>query len=127
MVEAEEGGAGGKRPARCGHVAVATYNIRDARDGRLLLTTQALDHVTVTVAVVQEVKLKDPKFAPQTGFRYQIHATAAGIGGCGGVSLLAREDGSFGVMEVKVWGPNILSFQLQAGQKKEDCWHCVGG
>ena len=40
---------------------------------------------------------------------------------------MVREDGSFGVMEVKVWEPNVLSFQVQVGQKEKDCWHCVGG
>ena len=39
---------------------------------------------------------------------------------------MVREDGSFGVEEVKVWGPNVLSFQLQVGQKEEERWHCVG-
>ena len=43
-----------------------------------------------------------------------------------GVSLLVREDGLFGVEEVKVWGPNVLSFQLQVGEKEEERWHCVG-
>ena len=39
---------------------------------------------------------------------------------------MVREDGSFGVEEVKVWGPNVLSFQLQVGQKEEERWHCMG-
>ena len=39
---------------------------------------------------------------------------------------MVREDGSFGVEEVKVWGPNVLSFQLQVEQKEEEWWHCVG-
>ena len=39
---------------------------------------------------------------------------------------MVREDGLFGVEEVKVWGPNVLSFQLHVGQKEEERWHCVG-
>ena len=39
---------------------------------------------------------------------------------------MVREGGSFGVEEVKVWGPNVLSFQLQVGEKEEERWHCVG-
>jgi len=65
-----KGERGGKRPARNERVAVATYNIRDGRSGGLLSTARALDHANVDVAVVQEVKLKDPKFAPRTGFEY---------------------------------------------------------
>ena len=40
---------------------------------------------------------------------------------------MVKEDGSFEVMEVKVWGPNFLLFQLQVGQKEKDRWYCVGG
>ena len=71
--------------------------------------------------------MKDPKFAPRTGFGYQIHMTAEGTDNYVGDSLLSRKDGLFGVKGVKVWGPNVLSFQLQARQKQEDRWHCVGG
>ena len=109
-----------------GHVAIATHNIRDGRNGGLLSVARAFDHANVDVAVVQEVKLKNPKFAPRTGFGYQIHTTAAGTGNCGGISLLVRENGPFSVEEVKVWGENVLSFQLQVGEEEEDRWHCVG-
>ena len=40
---------------------------------------------------------------------------------------MREEDGSFGAMEVKVWRPNVLSFQIQVGQKEEDRWHCAEG
>ena len=40
---------------------------------------------------------------------------------------MVREDGSFGVEEVKVRGLNVLSFQIQVGEKEEEWWHCVGG
>ena len=46
--------------------------------------------------------------------------TAAGSDNCGGVSLLVREDGLFGVEEMEVWGSNVLSFQLQVGEKEEE-------
>ena len=62
------GGEGGGHPARSGRVAVATYNIQNDRSGGLLSTMRALDQANVNIAAVQEVKLKDPKFALQTGF-----------------------------------------------------------
>ena len=77
-----KGERGGKRPARSGRVAVATYNIRDGRAAGLLSAARAFDHANVDLAVVQEVKLKDPKFAPRTGFGYQIHTTATGTDNC---------------------------------------------
>ena len=52
-------------PARNGHFAVAAYNIRDGRAAGLLSAARAFDHANVDLAVVQEVKLKDPKFAPR--------------------------------------------------------------
>ena len=121
-----KGERGGKLPARSGRVSVATYTIQDGRSEGVLSTARALDHVNVDVAEVQEVKLKDHKLAPRTGFGYQIHTTAAGTDNCGGISLLVKEDGSFRVEEVKVWEPNVLSFQLQVGEETEDRWHCVG-
>ena len=46
------GRGGGKRPARNGHVAVATYNIRDGRAAGLLSAARAFDHANVDLAVV---------------------------------------------------------------------------
>ena len=118
-------GRGGERPARSGRVAVATCNIRDGRAAGLLSAARPFDDDNDDVAVVQEVKLKNPEFAPRTGFGYTIHTTAAGTDNCGGGSLLVREYGLFWVEEVKVWGPNVLSFQLQVGEKEEERWYCV--
>ena len=58
MAEASEEGEGGKRPARNGRVAVATYNIWDGRGGDLSSMARVLDHANVNFAVIQEVKLK---------------------------------------------------------------------
>ena len=66
------------------------------------LMAHALDHANVNVTVVQEVKLKDPTFAPRTGFRYTIHTMAKGPRNCRRISLLVLESDSFGVKEVKV-------------------------
>ena len=70
--------------------------------------------------------MKNPKFTLRTGFGYAIHTTAADSDHCGGISLLVREDDSFGVEEVKVWGENVISFELQVGEGEKDRWHCVG-
>ena len=110
----------GKLQKNEGNIAIASYNIRDGRNGGLLSVARALDHANVDVAVVQETKLKNPSFAPRTGFGYQIHTTAAGTGNCGGVSLLVREGGAFGIEEVKVWGENVLLFELQVGKEEKD-------
>ena len=85
-----EGGEGREPLARSGRVAVATYNIWESRAARLLSAAWAFDHANVHLAVVQEVKLKDPKFAPRTGFGDQIHMTTAGTDNCGGISFGAE-------------------------------------
>ena len=92
----------GKLQKNEGNIAIASYNIRDGRNGGLLLVARALDHANVHDDVVQETKLKNPKFAPQTEFGYQIHTTAVGTGNCGGISLLARESDAFSIEEVKL-------------------------
>ena len=63
-----KGGRGGEQPARSGRIAVATYNIWDGRAAGLLSAARAFDHANVDLAIIQEVKLKDPKFAPRTEF-----------------------------------------------------------
>ena len=66
------------------------------------MVARAFNHATVAVAVVQEVKLKDSKFAQRTGFGYMTHTPAAGSGNCRGIPLLARESDSFQIQKVKV-------------------------
>ena len=53
MVFKGEGGEGGKEQSHKERIAVATYNIRDGRNGGLLSVARALDHANVNVAVVQ--------------------------------------------------------------------------
>ena len=71
MILRGSGERGGELQKNEGNIAIASSNMQDDRSGRLLLVAHALNHVNVDVAVVQEVKLKDPKFAPWTGFEYE--------------------------------------------------------
>ena len=52
MDTSEEGGEGGGGKANDGRIAVATYNVRDDRNGGLLSMARALDHTNVNVDVV---------------------------------------------------------------------------
>ena len=118
----KKGERGGRRPIRKrDEVAVTSYNIRDGRNEGLLSAARALDHANVDVAVVREVKIKDPKFASKKGFGYSILATAAGTDNCGGVALLARENDLCSVEEAKPWGPNVISWEMQVGLEEKEC------
>ena len=107
---------GGKRQTNKERIVIVAYNIREGRSDGLLLTAGALVHTNADVTVVQVVKLKDPKLSSRTVFRFTIHTTTAVPRIARGLTLLVvREDGSFGADEVKMWGPNLLSFELHAG------------
>ena len=45
--------------------SIASYNIRDGRNGGLVLVVWVLDHTNISIAVVQEVEMADPKFTTQ--------------------------------------------------------------
>ena len=85
----EKGEKRGKVERKGSEIAIACYNIRDGRNGGLLSAARALDHANVDVAFLQEVKLKDPKFASKTGYGYSIVSMAAGTTMCGGGGVIA--------------------------------------
>ena len=57
----------GKDGRKGSEIALACYNIQDGRNAGLLLAARALDHANVDVAFLQEVKMRNPKFASRTG------------------------------------------------------------
>ena len=80
----------------------------------------------VDIAVQQEVKITDPKFATRKWAGYKILTAAAGTANCGGVALLVRENDNwaFSVENAKVIGPNIISCELVTGRHTR--WFIVG-
>ena len=70
--------------------------------------------------------MKNPKFASRTGYGYTIVTTGAGTARCGGVSLLSRKSDLFSIEEAKPWGSNIILWEMQVGEEKEERWYCVG-
>ena len=91
----------GKAERKGSEIALASYNIRDGRNAGLLSAARALDHANVDVAFLQEVKMKNPKFASRTGYGYTIVTTAAGTMRCGGVLLMTRKSDLFSIKEAK--------------------------
>ena len=80
----------------------------------------------VDIAVLQEVKITDPKFAARKWAGYKILTAAAGTANCGGIALLVKEKdgGSFSFENAKVIGTNVISCELVTGQYKS--WLIVG-
>ena len=104
----------------------ATILIRDGQNKELLLVVRALNHANVEVAVVQEVKILDPKFVSNKGFGYFILATAAETDNCGDIALVVGENDLCMVEEAKPWSPNVVSWEMQVGKENEECWYCMG-
>ena len=103
---------------------MASYNIRDGRRGGMHSAVRALRNGRIDVAVVQETKIAEATFAPRQYRGYTIRVTPSSGRNCGGVGLIVRETEHFTVENVKVKGPNVISFQLVTGE--EERWHIVG-
>ena len=58
------------------------------------MAAQALGRLIVDIAVLQEVKITDSKYATKKWAGYKIRTAAAGTSNCGGVALLVRENDS---------------------------------
>ena len=115
-----------RRKRRGKWISIASYNIRDGRNGGLQSAARALGRTMVDIAVLQEVKITDTRFATRKWAGYEILTAAAGTANCGGVALLVREsDGhSFSIENAKVIGPNVISCEMVTGRHKR--WFIVG-
>ena len=74
----------------------------------------------VNIAVLQEMKITNPKYATKKWAGYEIRTTAAGMANCGGVALLVRENNNwaFTVENEKVIGQNVISCKMVTGRHK---------
>ena len=115
-----KGKRGRMKVQKQGEIAVTSYNTQDGRNKGLLLAVRALNYANVGIAVIQEVKILDLKFALKRGFGYSILVTAAGTDNCGGVAVLARESDPCSVEGAKPWGPSVISWEIQVGKETEE-------
>ena len=91
---------------------MASYNIRDGRNGGLQSAARALDKAKVDIAVLQEVKITDAKFATRKWVGYEILTASAGTVKYRGIALLMKENDTFTIENEKVVGPNVISFEM---------------
>ena len=97
---------------------MASYNIQDGQNVGLQLAARALDKVKVDIAVLQEVKIKDAKFATRKWAGYDILTAATRTASCGGIALPVKENEAFTIENEKVVGPNMVSFKMLTGPHK---------
>ena len=112
-------------------IGVATWNIRDGRGTGLYAATRGLGRMNVEVAILQETKVTDTKFAKRRYAGYNMLTAAAGRGNCGGIVLLVKTDKKrFLVENAEVVEPNVISCELITGSGEgegdENRWFVVG-
>ena len=124
--ETGEGRNRTKEKKRAKWISMASYNIRDGRNGGLQLAARALDRSMGDITVVQEVKIKDAKYATRKWEGYELLTASVGTANCGGVALLVREnnDWAFTIEIKKAVGPNVISCEIVTGPWKR--WLVVG-
>ena len=86
---------------------MATYNIRDGRQGGLYSAVRALRKSKVDVAVLQETKIAQAKFAPRRYKGFTIRVAPTSGQNCGGVALAVRENSLFRTENERIVGPNV--------------------
>ena len=103
---------------------MATYNIRDGRQGGLYSAARALRKSKVDVAVLQETKIAKAKFAPRRAEGYTIRVAPTSGRNCGGVALAVRENSLFRTENERIVGPNVISFEMVVARNER--WFVVG-
>ena len=93
---------------------VASWIIRNGRNGGLEGSFRAMDSLGVDISILQETKLA--KGIHTRRYRnHSVTATNANSVSQGGVTLFWRETDLFEVEKVVKHGPNVITFQLVTG------------
>ena len=120
-------GAAGKRsprrvspqPGDSGTITVASWNIRDGRNGGLEGAAKGMNAANVDIAVLQETKLTGEAYTRNSSGYFITATDAASSPGQGGIALCWREDNErFEVEEVRKRGVNVISCQLVTGRER---------
>ena len=101
----------------CGTFTVASWNIRNGRNGGLENACRALASLEVDITVLQETKLTGGTHT-RLSSGYEIAASDAVSAHSGGVALCWRKHDLFEIEETKFFGPNVLAFQLVTRGKR---------
>jgi hypothetical protein len=94
-----------------GSIAVATYNIRNGRNGGLESALRAMEAMEVDIGVFLESKVTG-RIYTRCSSRYSIVASNAPSAHQGGIALFWRPNKSYEVEDWQIRGPNVLSFTI---------------
>jgi hypothetical protein len=97
-----------------GSIVVASYNIRNGRNGGLESACWAMAAMGVDLGIFQETKITDGIYT-RLSSGYSVVASNALSVHQGGIALFWRPNKSYEVKDWRVRGPNVLSFVIVTG------------
>ena len=103
-------------------IRFGTYNIRNGRKGGLEAALRGMSQANMDLGILQETKLTDGNYTRGSA-GYSVIATDAPSRHRGGVALFYRSKPHFVVEAVERFGPNVLGFQVETGERR---WYIVG-
>jgi exonuclease III len=106
------------RPPRPLGVNIATYNIQDGRNSRLVPVCRTLQAQDIDIAILTETRIPDQDGArihTRDCLGYTIYATYTTTRNQGGLALAYRQGHNWHVESPQRHGPNVLSFLLVSG------------
>jgi hypothetical protein len=101
---------------------IATFNIRNGRQGNLESALRALMKMNVDIGLLEETKIKDEKYKKKS-FGYNVIATRAESVFEGGITLVYRSSPFWTIESIRLYNPNSISFELITGIRR---YACVG-
>ncbi len=105
-----------------GLFTVASYNIQSCCNGGFESALQAMKLMGVDCGVLSETKLTKGVYTRWSS-RYSVRSTHVLSKWQGGISLFWRASEMYEVKEVRICGPNVLTFQLVLGATR---WYIIG-
>jgi hypothetical protein len=100
-----------------GSIAVATYNIRNGRNGGLESTLRAMDGIGADLRILLETKVTVGIYT-QCSSGYSVVASNAPSVHQGGIALFWRPNKLYEVEDWQIRGPNVLTFVLATGNTR---------
>jgi hypothetical protein len=104
-------------------IRIGTYNIMNGRAGNLEGALWAMLKMNMDIVLLTETKLTNDQHTKKA-FGYDVILTKTRSKAQGGVALIYRESEYWTVESVKHFGSDVISCQLETGQKR---YSCVGG
>jgi hypothetical protein len=103
-------------------IRMATFNVRNGRQGNLESALRTLKMMNIDSGILEETKIANA-FYTRKAFGYEAIATKAISMFQGGIALVYRPSEFWTIEAVRVYSPNVISYQLVTGNRR---FACVG-